>query len=905
MSEKKELFSFLSDGITFCSSWAANLREIYMPLCGPKSESIKSSITPFLSGDIKINKSKYVTKPVSRQDLRDPVRNFFVRLPNGEIFSLTDRETAKSAYVEAGQLWHKVTNKSVKLGLEMTALNFVPVSGQIELMKVSVKNCGTSSIRITPMGCIRLFARSLANKHDHEHVTSLLHRTIQVPEGVVVSPTMAFNEEGHQEVFDLYFVLGSEADGTLPLGSFPTVDSFLGDSGTLERPQAVVEGWQPAELGGAEIHGKEAVGAVCFSEVDILPGELREYILSTGVASSMNEVQGVYRDFHSIGKFDAAFKSCERFWHDKSATIVIETGNRKFNSWMRWVALQPVLRRIFGCSFLPDHDYGKGGKGWRDLWQDLLSLIIIEPELIRPVLIKNFGGVRIDGSNATIIGSGENEFIADRNAITRVWMDHGAWPVLTVLLYIDQTGDADILFEKTAYFRDPQLSRTLKKDSEWRSDYGKQLKTCSGAVYQGTILEHMLVQTLTQFFNAGEHHMIRLESADWNDGMDMAFDRGESVAFTSFYTANLYALADLLEYLAVKKELKSATFFKEILVLLDSISGKCDYTNLGAKRRLLFENYFGAVEPEISGETVDVDIQLLVRDLRRKAGWLVEKIRSQEKISVEKDARKFSWFNGYYDNQGRKVEGDHRGNIRMTLTGQVFAVMGNVAEDSDVNEIVQSVKAFLKDEKYEGVHLNTDFGLRNYLDLGRAFSFAYGTKENGAIFSHMTVMYAFALYKRGFVREGFSVLDALYRMSADTKVSKIYPNVPEYFDSTGRGMYSYLTGSASWLILTLLTQVFGVRGEKGELVIEPKLVREQFFEGVASVSSLFAGKHIRINYYNPDRLDYGHYKINKILINGKEQVNEDPGRVVLKRSFVTESTDSMIIDIYLMKSAFM
>ena len=33
---------------------------------------------------------------------------------------------------------------------------------------------------------------------------------------------------------------------------------------------------------------------------------------------------------------------------------------------------------------------------------------------------KNYGGVRIDGTNATIIGDGDGNFIADRNGIARV-----------------------------------------------------------------------------------------------------------------------------------------------------------------------------------------------------------------------------------------------------------------------------------------------------------------------------------------------------------------------------------------------------------------------------------------------------------------------------------------------------
>ncbi len=57
------------------------------------------------------------------------------------------------------------------------------------------------------------------------------------------------------------------------------------------------------------------------------------------------------------------------------------------------------------------------------------------------MLLNNFAGIRVDGSNATIIGSKPGEFIADRNKIPRVWMDHGVWPFLTTQLYIDQTGD--------------------------------------------------------------------------------------------------------------------------------------------------------------------------------------------------------------------------------------------------------------------------------------------------------------------------------------------------------------------------------------------------------------------------------------------------------------------------------
>ena len=95
---------------------------------------------------------------------------------------------------------------------------------------------------------------------------------------------------------------------------------------------------------------------------------------------------------------------------------------------------------------------------------------------MRAALINNFAGVRVDGSNATIIGTAPGEFLADRNAISRVWMDHGAWPFLTLLLYIHQTGDTNILFERQSYFCDPQTFAGQRYDRAWTPQEGSRSK---------------------------------------------------------------------------------------------------------------------------------------------------------------------------------------------------------------------------------------------------------------------------------------------------------------------------------------------------------------------------------------------------------------------------------------------
>ncbi|MCX5711854.1 MAG: cellobiose phosphorylase, partial [Candidatus Omnitrophica bacterium] len=549
------------------------------------------------------------------------------------------------------------------------------------------------------------------------------------------------------------------------------------------------------------------------------------------------DIEKALKEFDSSEKTLLALEDTRSYWKKLSSQIATQTADKDFDNWLRWVNIQPILRKIFGCSFLPDFDYGKGGRGWRDLWQDCLCLILNNPEEVRPMLLNNFKGVRIDGSNATIIGAKAGEFVADRNNISRVWMDHGVWPTVTLDLYIQQTGDINILNEKESYF---------------------------GCAQKGTILEHLILQNLVQFFNVGAHNNILLQGADWNDGLDMAKEAGESVAFSCVYAKNLETICELIKRIETDK----IELLKEAALLLDS-SGEIDYSDPKTKQKQL-KKYLAAIKPAVSGEKIYLNKDALLSDLKPKAAWLKQHIKTQEWL-------KEGFFNGYYDNKSQRVEGNINGLMRMTLTGQVFPVMGGIADKDQVKALFNNAKKYLQDKKLGGFRLNTDFGQEQH-DLGRAFSFVYGEKENGAFFNHMSVMFAYALFKQNFISEGFEVFSSIYKMALNTKTSRIFPCLPEYFNAQGQGMYSYLTGSASWFMLTLLTQVFGIRGEYGNLLIEPKLTKEWFNpSNEANITSNFAGKRIEIKFFNPKRKDYGRLAISKAAINGKiiaEKINK-------------------------------
>ena len=391
---------------------------------------------------------------------------------------------------------------------------------------------------------------------------------------------------------------------------------------------------------GTKIEGLEAVGGLHFSEITLEPEEECSYLIFTGITEDIQEIRNLSKTYTTREKVLEELEKTKAYWQEK-VNVAYHTGDSDFNQFMHWVSFQPILRRIYGCSFLPHHDYGKGGRGWRDLWQDCLALLIMNPDGVRQMLLDNFAGVRIDGSNATIIGSKQGEFVADRNNITRVWMDHGVWPMITTKFYIDQTGDLELLEKEAAYFKDKQIARGTRTDTLWDESYGCWQKTKRGVREEGTILEHLLLQNLTAFYEVGEHNNIRLRGADWNDALDMASEKGESVAFSNAYAGNLADIAELLEAYQKKTGKETVSLLAEIVILLEDNPALYDSVE---KKLHVLEEYLHTCEHDTSGEKVEISIEKLTENLRHKSEWLMEHIRKNEWV---KDSEENGWFNGY------------------------------------------------------------------------------------------------------------------------------------------------------------------------------------------------------------------------------------------------------------------
>ncbi len=870
----KDLWTYLQDQEgSFTAEQADQTSRLFFPLMN--ESGMKCSVTPELKGDISVSFAHYLMPPVVTEDLSRTNNSRYVWFnfegavpwainglsPDQQALKWSDHPEEHRILAKPGEF--TLIRKHHSLPIEAEISLFVPHSrDQVELWKVKLRNTGSEDIRYTPFVAVPLFGRHADNIRDHRQVTSMFQYTTRLDHGVRLKPSIVHDEHGHRINEFSYFAMTFKSDGTQPDRVWTRMQDFIGEGGSMQNPQAVFQNLPEPELADEARHGVDAIAAMSFRQETLAAGEEEEFFVLLGLTNQDDE-QAIFSRYNDTTKFEEAFAKTRVYWSELTHQVAFDTGQPDFDEWTKWLAFQLKCRQIYGNSFLPDFGYGRGGRGWRDLWQDLLSIFLVDPESAQFEIINNLKGIRIDGSNATIIGNRPGEFKADRNNIPRTWCDHGAWPLFALNFYIQQSGDFSVLLQEIEYWKDMFVFRSKDRDKEYSEEDGTWLLTKSGDIYQGSVLEHVLIQQLSAFFNVGEHNILLLEGADWNDTLDMARNRGESACFQSFYAGNFGILINLLETLK-EQGIQSISLLEEVLVLLDRTMSQTgiDYDRVSEKRELI-NRFFETVRNRVSGTRKEVLIGELIADLSAKEYHTKQKIRTQEWIQTEDGG----FFNGHYDDQGTPMHGKYPEGWRMDLTSQVMPTMFDVADDEQVKALYQSSKKHLGQAGDPGLRLCTPYPEFD-MNIGRITGFAYGYKEHGSKWMQQNIMFMYGLFHRNQFDAGFSLFEDIFSLCDDSASSRTFPGIPSYYEPDNRGAYMYLTGSSTWIFLTLVAQIFGIRGQDGDLLINPK-ISPWFFDnkGEASVSLHFRGQPIRCSFYNPKNHPVGEYKITRITIN--------------------------------------
>ena len=114
--------------------------------------------------------------------------------------------------------------------------------------------------------------------------------------GVLVTPTLSFDERGHQVNHMTYYCVGWSGNGEKPVDFYPTAEDFVGEGGNFERPYAIVKKAEGVKA-GTRIEGLEAVGGLHFSEVTLEPEEECSYLIFTGITEDIQEIRNLSKTY--------------------------------------------------------------------------------------------------------------------------------------------------------------------------------------------------------------------------------------------------------------------------------------------------------------------------------------------------------------------------------------------------------------------------------------------------------------------------------------------------------------------------------------------------------------------------------------------------------------------------------
>ncbi|MBV1909112.1 MAG: glycosyltransferase 36 [Kangiellaceae bacterium] len=245
---------------------------------------------------------------------------------------------------------------------------------------------------------------------------------------------------------------------------------------------------------------------------------------------------------------------------------------------------------------------------------------------------------------------------------------------------------------------------------------------------------------------------------------------------------------------------------------------------------------------------------------------------SREQESVNNQINQYFWDENWYargiTDEGVTfgIESDEEGCIY--LNPQSWAILSDAADENKISKMLAEV----------AVRLETPFGpmmlspayTKMREDVGRLTQKSPGVAENGSIYNHASIFYAFSLYQANHKGKAFEVLKKMLPTEQDvTRRGQLPNHIPNYYrgavhqfpDHAGRSSQLFNTGTVSWYYRCLVEGLFGLKGQLGDLVIEPSLPDE--WEKV-SVSREYMGATFELDYLQSEQ-----YEQLQIIVNDK------------------------------------
>lgn len=208
----------------------------------------------------------------------------------------------------------------------------------------------------------------------------------------------------------------------------------------------------------------------------------------------------------------------------------------------------------------------------------------------------------------------------------------------------------------------------------------------------------------------------------------------------------------------------------------------------------------------------------------------------QNAEKVSKDANEHLWDGNWYargitdDNVKFGISDDEEG--RIFLNPQSWALLGEIASAERRDALIKAIEEQLE-TPYGTMMLAPAYtGMRE--DVGRVTQKFPGSAENGSIYNHAAAFYVYALYQHGYADRAFDTLRKMISGPSEEDYlqrGQLPVFIPNYYRgayyqhprTAGRSSQLFNTGTVHWVLRSLIDGLFGVKGNKRGLNIQPQL----------------------------------------------------------------------------------
>lgn len=328
---------------------------------------------------------------------------------------------------------------------------------------------------------------------------------------------------------------------------------------------------------------------------------------------------------------------------------------------------------------------------------------------------------------------------------------------LVVHHYVVTTGDTDLLDEVVPFIASPVLREGQEED----------FNLPAVSEQTGTVYQHC-VRALKHGYRLGSHGLPLMGTGDWNDGMNKvgADGKGESVWNAWFFVTVLDAFAEVAER----------------------------------------------------------------RNQSDDANWCRERAE-QLRISVEANAWDGAWYRRAYFDDGTPLGSAQNDECQIDAIPQAWAVISGAANPARAQSAMDAVQKRLVRSGDKLIQLFDPPFDKGALQPGYIKGYVPGIRENGGQYTHAAtwVVLATALQGRGDrAVDLWNLINPVYHATTAEEVQqyKVEPYVvcADVYGApphTGRGGWTWYTGSASWLYRVAIETILGFQLRGGTLRFKP------------------------------------------------------------------------------------